>query len=262
MIDVLSPERPRLAEALTVALGYAPELPLIFSVRQYLETGDDRHVSEARRRGLIGDPRELWETLASRGVTPAEWIDDPRRRFISSSSYTVWMPSYPEEGQIFTIKDHRGDAAMFPIAIHTLNSVLFVITTNYGYISLMAHRAPDGSTQWIQTSKSESGTVLPQANDLYPKPVADCITLASDVNGVLTAESIAKEVTGRDCVTWRVLRGRELENTRWMERDGAYRQEQYGEQGWKTSDRDALIETGYVFGGVTEGGVVLCASSI
>lgn len=36
-----------------------------------------------------GDPREAWETLAARGLIPADWIDHPRRAFVIDARRAV-----------------------------------------------------------------------------------------------------------------------------------------------------------------------------
>lgn len=138
--------------------------------------------TSSRRAWQITDAREAWEILASRSLIPLEWVDDPRRRFHAHERHTITPAAYDPDALVGP-----------PTRVVRLEAASAPAPNPYVYT-----RRPDDTLELVRD------VLLP-----HPPTVADCVAFASDVPGILSAEQIARQLTGRERVVWRIASPRE-----------------------------------------------------
>lgn len=158
------PLRARLADALACVTGGACP----------------KCVSDMRREGFrdpawctigvappITDPAEAWETFATRGLIPAAWVDDPRRRFDAECPRCHGrgrVPEYDRHARAYVSRGGR--QAHDPCPVCPLKSP--------------RHRTCTGRVALAR-----------------PATLADCVAFAADAPNVLAAEALAREHVAR-----------------------------------------------------------------
>lgn len=148
---------------------------------------------EARRAVAgIDDPREAWEALATAGLVPFDWIDDPRRGY--ARDRVEPSPLWRSMEQLATRDARTRRAVTWGVASGLLAGGLAFL---FGSPPVQRAVAAGASrlTDALEPIR-EKPIVLP-----YPPTIGLAIGLAGDVPNVLAAEHLARLVAGRPGAT-------------------------------------------------------------
>ena len=180
----------------------------------------------------IRDSREAWEALCT-AFDLAGWVDDPRRRFRCScdggrlSPVFEFTPTVVRVREIFSELRHAGlptdRNGDYPASIHPAD---LDVLSREPYVRERRQLIDDGlgvrlaGLLLMPTTDRGRGTVRVHHPDFdrlrhaacsgtgaqaQPATVVDCVAFASDVPGVLRAEALARDLSGRARVVWRVV---------------------------------------------------------
>lgn len=244
-VELAQPKRERLADALACVTEHAAAEWAPYVGRVLLT---DRGpvtpwlYGNARAIWTVTDPAEAWEVLATRGVIPLAWVGDERRAFACAACQGRGSRTYvdPETGE------HEWDPC------HVCDRLC---------AACGGDGADDDATGGDCLNCAGTGY---EGTGLLPHPptVADAVALCSDVPGVLAAEALAREITGRERVVWRVGRiDADPTRRRAREMDAANRARP-ATRGLLGRRLDDLAATGYALGDVADDAVVLVCPAV
>lgn len=198
--------RDRLADVLSVVTGMAWQ----WHTSTYSPAGADVRIGERSLRVVypdgqtvtaplaITDPREAWEALFARGLVPEQWIENPARAFSPLYSQVV-LPCDAANGLSFQVKDLNGMGGTWPIVVRcsrkdqTIDGAksAVVVTRQFG-VSVVSAVGPG---KWIAMGQAPSGELPPTT--AHPPALEACVAVAANVDRLVSAESIARELVHR-----------------------------------------------------------------